>query len=112
MFFDFRNWFSRHTARAEPVAIWINQGDGLMRAILAGDVTEIAADTFVVINFGDALVIQVESFPFLKRRNSFAHKIHDAFETFGIEVIVQTFGHVFHDPEAVMHDGRADLDAG
>src|SRR2546423_5615447 len=52
VFFDLGDGLARHAARPKSEAIRIDERDRLMRAILTGDVAEIAADAFVVINFG------------------------------------------------------------
>src|SRR5215471_17747868 len=81
-----------------------------MRAVFASDVAKIATDAFVVIDFGNSLVAKIESLPFLQRRHRFADKLHHTLESFGIQIIVQSFNHVLHDAKTVMHDRRADLD--
>src|SRR5882672_4683052 len=105
------NRFAWNAARAETLAVGIDQIDALMRAILASDVAQIAADAFIVINAGHAFVVEVERFPFLQRRHRLAGELGDAFESFGIKIIVKTLDHIFHDAEAIMHYRGAHLHA-
>src|ERR1035438_129185 len=55
-----RDGFAGDTARAEAMTVRRYQVDALVRAVLTRDVTEIAADALVVIDAGNALVIQIE----------------------------------------------------
>ena len=86
--------------------------DALVRAVFAGDVTELAADAKAGVNFGDDFVIQVEVAPI--------HYVGDraAAEIFGgaVAVVVhvggEAVGHIFDDAKTVVHGRGADLHAG
>src|SRR5207249_10444751 len=75
------------TARTEAVAVGVNQINTLVGAVFAGDVTEVAADAFVVIDAGDAFIVQVQRFPLLQGGHGLADQIHPALETLRVEVI-------------------------
>src|SRR2546428_9744103 len=47
---DLGDGFAGHSARAEAVAVRVHQINALVRAVFAGDVTEIAADALVIID--------------------------------------------------------------
>src|SRR6266853_6925486 len=111
LFTDLRDRFAGYPSRAKAIAVWVDQADALMRAIFTGNVTEIATDAFIVIDSGDPFVVQVERFPFLQGGDRLAHKVHHAFESLGVEIIVQAFDHILNDTEAVMHDRGANLHA-
>ena len=49
-----------------------------MRAVFAGDVAEVATDALVVVDFRDALVMQVEGLPLLQRGHRLADEFVDA----------------------------------
>src|SRR5512140_2203972 len=53
----------RWCARAQICRRPWRDRDALMRAILARDIAQVAADTFLVIDLGDDLVIQVQVAP-------------------------------------------------
>src|SRR5207249_2008119 len=80
-FFYFRNWLARHAPGTIAATAGIYEGDRLMGAIFAGDVAKIAADALVIIDPGDALVVEIERFPFLDGWDRFAHKVHHALQT-------------------------------
>src|SRR5262245_31710267 len=62
VFFNFGNRFAGHATGAETLAVRRNERNGLMRAVFASDVTQVATDALIVINLRDALVIEVELF--------------------------------------------------
>src|ERR1039458_787026 len=109
--FDLRNRLARHAAGAKTITIGADQGDGLVCAVLARDVAKIAADALVVVDGGDALVMQVEPLPLLQRGHGFADEFAHALHALSVEVIVQTVGHVLHDAKTMVHDRRANLHA-
>lgn len=47
----------------QAFAVHLHERDALVRAVFAGDVAEVALDTFVVINAGDGFVFEVEIAP-------------------------------------------------
>src|SRR5438045_4055438 len=57
MFLDLRNRFAGHATRTESMAIWIDQRNRLVSAVLAGDVTKVATDAFIIIDPRYALVM-------------------------------------------------------
>src|SRR4051812_17909826 len=75
-FLYFRNWLARHAPGTVATTVGIYESDRLMGAIFAGDVAKIAADALVIIDPGDALVVEIERFPFLDGWDRFAHKVH------------------------------------
>src|SRR5438552_3373149 len=81
LFPDLGDRFARHPSGAKAIAVWIHQVDALMRPILAGDVTEIATDAFIIVDPRNPFVVQIERFPFLQSRHRFAHEFHDTRET-------------------------------
>ena len=99
-------------ARTKAMGGGIGQRDGLVGAVLAGDVAEVAADTFAVIDLGDALVVKIERFPSLDGIDGAAAEFVETLEALGVQIVVQAIDHVFDDAEAVVHDRGADLDVG
>src|SRR5581483_1749174 len=106
---DLRNWFAWHAPRTEAIAIWVHQINALVRAVLARDVAKIAANALVVIDSRNALIVQIERFPFLERGNRQPAKLRDRSKPLGRQIIVQTLDHVRHDSKTIMHYRRADL---
>ena len=90
----------------------IVRSDGLVRAVFAGDVAELAADAQLGINLGDDFVIQVEVAPVLHVGYGAAAKIFDGAEAVRVHVLRKAVDHVFDDAEAVVHRGGADLHGG
>src|SRR5207247_2463113 len=71
--------------------------DALVRAIPAGDVAEVAADTFLGVNARHDFVIQVELVPIRHSRQAQTAKIVDGTEAFFVHPVAQTVDHVLHD---------------
>src|SRR5208282_301535 len=70
-----RDRFAGDAARAEAMAVRRHQINALVGAVLAGDVAKVAADALVVIDPGDALVIEIQRLPLLDGRHGFTHEI-------------------------------------
>ena len=83
-----------------------------MRAVLAGDVAELAADAQVAIDVRDDLVIQVEVAPILHVGHGAAAKILDGAIAMRVHVLREAVDHVLDDAETVVHGRGADLHGG
>ena len=59
------------------IVIWISSFDidRLMRSVFASDVTQATVDTFVLVNFGDVMVIDIQIFPILDFLNRFSDEV-------------------------------------
>ena len=84
--------------------------DALVRAVPAGDVAQVAADALRRIDARDDLVVQVEVLPFLHPGQRAAAEILYGPVSLLVHPVGKTVDHVLHDPVAVMHHRRADLD--
>ena len=71
--------------------IWISlfNFDGLMRCILAGNIAKTAVDTFVLVYFGNMMIVDVEVFPMSDAVDRFADKIIKGVESFFIHPVVE-----------------------
>jgi hypothetical protein len=49
------------------VGLAVSEVNGLVRSILAGDITKPAMNAFILVDFGDDMKIDVEVFPVSKR---------------------------------------------
>src|SRR5262245_21080312 len=69
----------------------------LMRAIVASDVAKTAADTLLLIDAGDDLVVEVELFPTRHGRQRAPDDVVDRAEALCVEIVVQPIDHVLDD---------------
>src|SRR5215475_5429746 len=83
-----------------------------MSAVPAGGVAELTADAFFFVDARDDFVIEVEVFPLLHARKTFALKVSDALKTFFGHPVGEAVGHFFDDAIAIVHDGGANLNGG
>ena len=80
-----------------------------MRGVFAGDVTQATVNAFVLIDFGDVMVIDVQIFPMRNFFNGFTNEIGRFLLPFFVHPIVQTFAHIFYNSETVCHGGGTNL---
>src|SRR5262249_28940058 len=83
--------------------------DALVRAVFAGDVAEVAADTLRRVDLGDDLVVQIEVAPVVDLRQRLAHEIRCGTESLVLKIVLEPLDHVTHDAKAIMHGRGADL---
>ena len=71
--------------------IWIAllDVDGLMRCILAGNIAKTAVNTFVLVYFGNMMIVDVEVFPMGDGVDRFADKIIKGVKSFFIHPVVE-----------------------
>src|SRR6185312_13284112 len=112
LIFDNARYVLGDFAIAQVATRTLGCGDALMRAVFAGDVAKIATDAELRIDFGDDLVIQIQIAPIADSLSRATDVFHSRGETFLAEVLRETVDHVFHDPEAVVHGRRANLNRG
>ena len=86
--------------------------DALVRAVLAGDVAELAADAEFGIDLRDDFVIQIEVAPIPHVRHGAAAEILDGAEAMIVHVLREAVDHILDDAESVVHGGGANLNGG
>ncbi len=88
VFANFRQYLVRHAAwtQINVNTFWRNQINALMRAIFAGDVAQITANAFVVINARHALKVQVKVLPLVHIAHALANKFSQALHAFAVKV--------------------------
>src|SRR5579859_272652 len=93
------------------IAAWtILDAYTLVCAVLAGDITKVAANTLGFVDLGDNLVIKVKIAPILDARHRLANEFHRGTHAFLFQIILQTVNHVAHNTEPIMHGRGAHLD--
>src|SRR5262249_1329523 len=85
--------------------------NGLMGPVLTGDVAQATVNALTLIDLGHDFVIQIQLTPTLDSWHRLADEVADVLKAFLQHPVLQPAGHVFDDPEPVVHDGGADLDA-
>src|SRR5690606_6413983 len=81
----------------------------LVRALVAGDVAEVALDALALVDARDGLERQVEVAEVGDAVRRRPHDLRDALDALRVEPVRETVDEVLDDPEAVVHHGRADL---
>ena len=89
--------------------IWISlfNFNGLMRCILAGNIAKTAVNTFVLVYFGNMMIVDVEVFPMSDGINRFADKIIKGVESFFFFFFVEDIAYIVNSEEAVLDSGGA-----
>src|SRR6266498_3600492 len=81
----------------------------LMCGIFTSNITKSAMNTFILVYFGDMMIIDIEIFPMRKRWHRPANKIIQRFETFFIHPVIETFTEIINNAETMFHHGRTHL---
>ena len=80
-----------------------------MGAVFTGNITKAAVNAFILVDLSDVMIIYIEVFPMGDFLNRFANEIIYGSKTFFIHPVIQSFAHIFNNPETVFHGGCAYL---
>ena len=98
-------------AGRDDVPLGIDEIDTLVRGVVAGDVTEVTANAFLLVDARDGLKGKIEILEIGDARKAKANHIGDCREAFFVHPVGETVAEVFDDAKAIVHDGGADLKA-
>ncbi len=66
-------------------------------------------NTFILVDLGNMMIVDVEIFPMRDGGHRLANKIIECFKTFFIHPVVQSFAEIINDAETIFHGSRAYL---
>ena len=66
-------------------------------------------DTFILVYFGNMMIVDIKIFPMRKRWHRLADKIIKRFKSFFIHPVVKPFAEIINNAETMFHDSRTHL---
>ena len=80
-----------------------------MGCILTGNITKPAVDAFVLVYFGNVVIVDIQVFPMRNLLYRFADKIFQCLKSLIIHPVIQPFAHVLHNSKTIVHSRSTNL---